>query len=218
MVFDWAVELGYCETNPSSQIKPERAFGSKPVAHHASIPLKDVPDLMKRLAAEKEIQSVLACKLLALTWVRTGELRGMKWEQIEGDLWRLPASLMKKRREHLVPLSKQALELLERLRERCRNSPYVFPSDRRLDRAMSENSILYMLGRIEYKGKMTGHGFRSIASTWANERGYPSDAIEKQLAHDADNKVRSAYNQAEYINERRQMLQDYADWLDQCRS
>jgi len=216
MVLDWAVERGYCTSNAASQIKPEKAFGSRPVEHHASIPLAGVPALLHRLSLEREIQSVLACKLLALTWVRTKELRQMQWWQIEGDLWRVPSSAMKKRREHLVPLSKQATELLERLKARSHGSVYVFPSDRRIDRAMSENSILYMLGRIGYKGEMTGHGFRSIASTWANEHGFPSDAIEKQLAHDSDDKVRSAYNSAEWLPSRVKMIQAFADWLDEC--
>ena len=115
-VFDWAVELGHCQTNPAALIKPEKAFGSKPVEHHASLALKEIPDFFDRLALEASLQSVLACHMLALTWVRTGELRMMKWEQIEGDIWRVPGPVMKMKREHLVPLSKQALGLLNHLR------------------------------------------------------------------------------------------------------
>jgi integrase len=215
-VFDWAIEQGYCEVNPAEQIKPEKAFGSKPVKHHARVALKDVPALLHRLSLEKQLLSVLGCKMLALTWVRTKELRQMTWGQIEGDVWRIPSTAMKMRREHLVPLSKQALETIGLLKARSRGGAYVFPSDRRIDRAMSENSILYMLGRIGYQGLMTGHGFRGIASTWANERGYPKDHIEKQLAHDSGDKVRDAYNAAEYWPGRVKMLADFADWLDEC--
>jgi len=215
-VFDWAIEQGYCEANPAEQIKPEKAFGSKPVKHHARVAQKEVPALMHRLSLEKPLLSVLGCKMLALTWVRTKELRQMTWEQIEGDVWRIPSSAMKMRREHLVPLSKQAMELLRMLKARSRGGSYVFPADRRLDRTMSENSITYMLGRIGYKGEMTGHGFRSVASTWANEAGYPKDHIEKQLAHDSGDEVRDAYNAAEYWTGRVKMLADFADWLDEC--
>ena len=217
-VFDWAVELGHCPTNPAALIKPEKAFGSKPVAHHASLALKDIPDFFDRMALENSLQSVLACHMLALTWVRTGELRMMKWEQIEGEMWRVPGPVMKMKREHLVPLSKQALSLLDHLRLRSRSSTYVFPSDRRSDRPMSENAVLYLLHRIGYKGRMTGHGFRSVASTWANERGYNRDHIEMQLSHVEENEVRGAYNNALYLPQRTTMMQAWADWLDQSNA
>jgi integrase len=150
--------------------------------------------------------------MLALTWVRTGELRMMEWAEIDGDLWRIPEGKMKRRRDHLVPLSRQAMEVLDIMKMRARG-PYVFGADHRADRPISENSILYLLHRMGYKGRMTGHGFRSVGSTWANERGYKSDAIERQLAHVPGDAVRHAYNRAAYLPERRKMLQDWADWL-----
>ena len=156
----------------------------------------------------------LEIALLALTWVRTGELRMMRWDELDGALWRLPAGRMKRRRDHLVPLSRQALELLARMRARQRGSEYVFPGPVRLDRPMSENTILDLLERMGYSGQMTGHGWRTVASTWANEAGHPADAIERQLAHAPDDKVRSAYNHALHLPERTVMLQAYADWLD----
>lgn len=214
MVFEWAIANGHCTENPAKQINPNVTFGRAPVKHFASIKLTEVPAFLQRLSMEKPIQSVLGCKLLMLTWVRTTELRMMKWTELEGDMWRIPVERMKKRREHLVPLSSQALEILTEMRNRSRGSEYVFPNDRRLDRPMSENSILYMLARVGYGGILTGHGFRTIASTWANERGFPSDAIERQLAHVEGNKVRGAYNAAEYLPVRRQMLQEFADWID----
>jgi integrase len=161
------------------------------------------------------ILSAMACKLLALTWTRTQELRLMEWSEIDGDLWRIPAGKMKRRRDHLVPLSRQALVLLDNLRVRQRGSVYVFPNDRRLDRPMSENAILYLIGRMGYGGRMTGHGWRTVASTWANEAGYNRDWIERQLAHSPDDKVRSTYNRAEYLTDRRVMLQAWGDWLMQ---
>lgn len=215
-VLDWAMAQGYCDTNAISLINPKTAFGRRKVKHFASVKLREMPDLMARLDLEKELQSVLAFRMMAYTWVRTGELRMMLWEDIEGDLWRIQGDDMKKGREHLVPLSRQAMDLLVKLKMRCRGSKYVFPSDRRLDRPMSENSVLYLLGRIGYGGLMTGHGLRTIGSTWGNEHGYNRDAIEMALSHSADAKdaVRSAYNQAEYLPQRRVMLQDFADWLE----
>jgi len=212
-VFEWAIEHEYCEINPCKQIRPEKAFGKTPTQSYAAIEISAVPAFMQRLDVEAELQSVLACKLLALTWTRTGELRKMKWEEIEGDVWRIPAANMKLRRDHIVPLPRQALILIEKMRQRSQGSEYVFPNDRRLDRPMSENSILYLIHRMGYKGQMTGHGMRSVASTWANERGFKPDAIERQLAHVPGDKVRGVYNRSEYLPERRAMLQAFADWL-----
>lgn len=213
-VFDWAVEHGHCSANPAALIRPEKAFGKTPVEHHAALALSDVPDFLARLSFERDLQSVLACRMLALTWVRTGELRMMRWSELEGDVWRIPGPKMKMRRMHLVPLSTQAMALLAELKARSRGGEYVFPSDRRIDRPMSENAVLYLVHRIGYKGRMTGHGWRGVASTWANEAGYPSDHIEAQLAHGSDDAVRSAYNHAAYMPQRRAMLQAWADWLD----
>lgn len=217
-VFDWAVENGDATINPAALIRPERAFGKAKVESFAALDLRDVPDFLARLALEHELQSVLACRLLALTWVRTTELRMMTWAEIEGDTWRIPRARMKRDGEHLVPLSTQALAVLQAMRARSRGSDYVFPSDRRLDRPMSENSILYLIHRIGYKGRMTGHGWRSVASTWANERGYNPDAIERQLSHVPADGVRAVYNRAAYLPLRREMLQAWADWLDEQAS
>lgn len=212
-VFDWCVEQAHCETNPCALIRPDKAFTRAVVQSFAALELREVPAFMARLDLEGEIQSALACRLLALTWTRTAELRGMLWKEIEGEVWRVPASRMKRRRDHVVPLSKQALVIIEKMRARSKGSEYVFPNDRRLDRPMSENSILYLLGRMGYGQKMTGHGWRSIASTWANENGYPSDAIERQLAHSPDDKVRAVYMRSEFMEIRAKMLADYANWL-----
>lgn len=212
-VFDWCVEQEHCETNPCALIRPDKAFTRAVVESFAALELREVPAFMERLDLEGEIQSALACRLLALTWTRTAELRGMLWKEIEGDVWRIPAGRMKRRRDHVVPLSRQALGIIEKMRARSKGSEYVFPNDRRLDRPMSENAILYLLGRMGYGGKMTGHGFRSVASTWANERGYGKDAIEKQLAHSPDDKIRAVYNRADFMPERVAMMQAYADWL-----
>jgi integrase len=209
-VLEWCVERGDCQANLAASIRPEKAFGRSKVEHHASLELTDVPAFWQRLQLEGELDSARACKLLAYTWVRTGELRMMRWAEIEGDLWRIPAGKMKRRRDHLVPLSRQALEVLARIGKR---GPYVFPAPHREDRPMSENAVLYLIHRMGFKGRMTGHGFRTIGSTWAHEAGYPPEAIERQLAHSPENKVASVYNRAQHIDVRRSMLQAFSDWI-----
>jgi len=219
MVFAWAAEIGYCEGNPAALIAPAKAFGHAKKAHFPAVTPPEVGPLLRRIALEGEIQSALACRLLALTWVRTKELRGMRWDELDGSMWRVSAERMKKERGHLVWLPTQALAIIQKMRDRRRGQcVYVFPSQHRDDRPMSENSITELLDRIGYKGRMTGHGWRTVASTWANENGFNRDAIEKQLAHEPEDTVREAYNRAEYMPERKRMLQAYADWLEQVEA
>lgn len=214
-VFAWAVEHGHATINPASLIDPEKAFGKAVVKPHAALNSTEVPEFLQRLALERELQSVLACRLLSLTWTRTAELRMMEWGELEGDLWRIPKERMKRGIEHLVPLSEQAVALFATLKGRSRGSKYVFPAEHRDDRPMSENAVLYLIHRMGFKDRMTGHGWRSVGSSWANERGFNPDAIERQLAHVPDNEVRAAYNRAAYMPERRKMLQAWAAWLDE---
>jgi len=218
-VFDWAIEQDLAKTNPAELINPKKAFGRRKVKNHASLSLREVPEFLRRLSFEKDLNSVLACRFMAYTWVRTGEMRMMRFEEIEGDLWEIGGERMKRDKDHLVPLPRQALEILAVMRSRQRpGSEFVFPSDHRIDRPISENTVLALIARMGYKGEMTGHGWRSIASTWANEHGYPPDAIERQLAHSPEDKVRAAYNRAEYMRIRRPMMQAWADWLDQANA
>lgn len=213
--FDWAVEhtdRTGATVNPCTQINPRKAFGREKVQSFASLELTRIPDFMKRLELEWLIQSAQACRLMALTAVRTKELRLMRWTDIDGDLLRIPKDRMKKELDLLVPLSRQAMEIIDNLRARS-NSDYLFPNARRLDRPMSENAVLYLIGRMGYGKEMTGHGWRTAMSTWANEAGFNADAIERQLAHVPGDKIRGIYNRAEYLPERRRMLQAWADWL-----
>lgn len=212
-VFDWAVENRYAAINPCALIDPKKAFSKKKVVSFAALELTKVPEFMARLDLEGVIQSAVACRLLALTGVRTKELRMMTWSEIDGDLWRIPAERMKKDNDHLVPLSRQSLALIGNMKARSTGSEYVFPNARRLDRPMSENAVLYLMGRMGYGSVMTGHGWRSVLSTWANEAGFNPDAIERQLAHVPGDKTRGIYNRAEYLPIRREMLQAWADWL-----
>ena len=158
---------------------------------------------------------MLALRLLALTFVRTGELIGATWDEIDidGAIWIVPAERMKMRTEHVVPLSRQAIAVLNELKPLAGESRFVLPG-RNPDKPISNNTLLFALYRLGYKGRMTGHGFRSVASTILNESGFRPDVIERQLAHCERKDVRGAYNRAEYMKERQAMMQQYADMLD----
>jgi len=132
---------------------------------------------------------------------------------MDGATWIVPAERMKMKAEHVVPLSRQALTVLRELRAIGGGSRYVFPG-RNADKPISNNTMLFALYRLGYKGKMTGHGFRAVASTILNEAGFRADVIERQLAHTERNAVRAAYHRAEYLPERRPMMQQWADMLD----
>ncbi len=161
-----------------------------------------------------------ALKLAPLFFVRPGELRQAEWKEFHFDLneWHIPEHKMKMRQKHIVPLSKQALKILKELQAVTGDDQYLFPGIRSKKRPMSENTVNGALRRLGYtKDEMTGHGFRSMASTLLNERGWNPDAIERQLAHSEGNSVRAAYNYAEYLTERCKMMQDWADYLDDLR-
>lgn len=155
-------------------------------------------------------------QLLALTFLRPGEVRLGEWSEIdlEEKLWRIPAKRMKMRLDHLVPLSAQACAILGELRELTGRGRLMFPGLRTKEQPISDATFIAALRRMGFeKDEMCAHGFRSMASTILNEQGYPADAIEKQLAHNPRNKVRGIYNRAEYLPERRKMMQDWADYL-----
>jgi len=158
-----------------------------------------------------------ALRLLPLVFVRPGELRNMEWQEIDIGWaeWRIPAEKMKMREAHIVPLSRQALAILEEIRPLTGRGGYVLPGVRSAARPLSENTLNAALRRLGYtKEEMTGHGFRAMASTPLNEQGWSPDVIERQLAHDERNKVRAAYNRASHMDERRRMMQAWSDHLD----
>ncbi len=154
--------------------------------------------------------------MLALTFVRTGELIGATWNEFDLDnaVWCIPAERMKMKTEHLVPLSPQTLALLAQQKPISGTRRFVFPG-RNPAVSMSNNTMLFALYRLGFKGRMSGHGFRSVASSILNESGlWPADAIERQLAHCERNAVRGAYNRAEDLPERKRMMHWWADYLD----
>jgi integrase len=151
--------------------------------------------------------------------VRTSELIEAKWSEfdLEASRWDIPAKRMKMRTPHIVPLAKQTLEVLEMLRPLCGESEWLFPGDRDRSKPMSNNTILKGLERMGYKGKMTGHGFRGLASTILHERGCVHEHIELQLAHAPRNAVSAAYNHALYLEPRAKMMQKWADFLEETQ-
>jgi integrase len=163
--------------------------------------------------------TVLAMKFMILTFVRSSELRLADWDEFDIEskepLWIIPAERMKMRKTHHVPLSKQAVEILVNMKEYFGPEGYVFPQVRTPEKPMSENTLLYFSNRLGYAGRNTIHGFRTVASTVLNEsRKWSPDVIEIQLAHQESNKVRKAYNRAEYLDERRKMMQWWAGYLE----
>jgi integrase len=146
---------------------------------------------------------------LSLTFLRTSELIGGLWSEIDWQeiVWRVPAERMKMKRPHIVPLSTQSVTLLERLRAITGDTGRLFPSATNATGVMSNNTILKALDRMGYKGRMTGHGWRSIASTYLHENGFEHEHIELQFAHAKEDKVSGAYNYAKYLEPRTAMMQ-----------
>lgn len=220
-VFEHALAHGLIERNPAKDVRPGVALKSREKQHYARIEANELPTLLRRIDTYAgSPYTRLAIQLIALTFVRTGELIGARWDEfdLEAAQWRLPAERMKMRTPHIVPLSLQAVELVRTLQELRNLSPFLFPGERDHERAMSNNTILKALDRMGYKHRMTGHGFRGIASTILHELGFDHAHIELQLAHQERNQVSAAYNFATYIPQRRKMMQHYADHLDALRA
>lgn len=216
-IFRYAIATGYAENDPS----PHLRGALKPIQqrHHASITdPKAIGDLLRAIHAYKGFfVTKCALRLAPLFFVRPGELRKAEWSEFNFETaeWRIPASKMKMRELHIVPLSTQAIAILRELHMLTGNDKFVFPSIRTSKRPMSENTVTGALRRLGYTSdEMTGHGFRSMACTILNEQGWNRDAIERQLAHAERNNIRAAYNYAEYLPERRKMMQHWADYLD----
>lgn len=218
-VFRFAIQTGRVERNPVTDL--QGALKTKKVVHRAALGREDLPEFLAKLETyDGNLLTRLALKLVLLTFVRSGELRGAKWKEfdIERAEWRIPAERMKMRNPHIVPLSQQAIDVLTDLQPITGNRDLVFPSERTWKKPMSENTLLYAMYRMGYHQLATVHGFRATASTILNESGFKSDVIERQLAHAERNKVRAAYHRSEYLEERRRMMQWWADFLDGIRT
>lgn len=214
-VFRYASQRGMCPYNPAADLKG--ILPRREEKHHAAVKVEDFPKFWTTLNRYNGNQlTKLAMQLLAHTFVRTGELIGAKWSEINWDKreWHIPKERMKRRRPHLVPLSEQAITILKAIQSLTGGKEYIFHSSVSKSKHMSNGTFLMALRRMKYDGKMTGHGFRTIASTILNEKRYDADVIERQLAHEDEDRIRSAYNRAEYLPERKKMMQDYSNILD----
>lgn len=214
--FRYASQRGLCEHNPAADLRD--ILPNVEEKHYPCIPPAELPALLKALRAyEGDRLVVLAMELLALTFPRTSELIGAEWAEIdwEREEWHIPKERMKMKRPHMIPLSRQALVILKEIHALTGDKPFLFYSSRSKSRHLSNGCVLMALRRMKYGGRMCGHGFRALASTILNEKGYNPDWIECQLAHQDGDKIRSAYNRAEYVLERKKMMQDYANMLDE---
>ncbi|RZI41529.1 DUF4102 domain-containing protein [Herbaspirillum sp. HC18] len=216
-IFRYAIATGRAERDPAADLRG--ALPPTKPEHYASITNpKGIGELMRAISGYKgTIITRSALALAPLVFVRPGELRKAEWDEFDLNAaeWRIPASRMKMRVPHIVPLSKQAIAVLTELHALTGRGKYVFPGARTNGRPMSENTVNAALRRLGYAiDEMTGHGFRSMASTMLNEQGWNGDAVERQLSHSEKDEVRAAYNYAEYLPERRRMMQAWGDYLD----
>ena len=218
-IFDYAVMLEIVETNPAYSLR--KYIPAKQTDHRPALPREELTEFFRRLIlAEIEPQNRIALILNMLTFLRSTELRGGQWNEIDFDaaIWTVPAQRMKHEKTapkppHAVPLADWTLELLAELKELTGNTPFLFPSRTKTDGFISDATIGRIIERMGYKGRVTPHGFRSLASSVLNEQGFNPDAIERQLAHIENNKIRAAYNRADYLNERKEFMQWYSDFL-----
>jgi len=217
-IFRFAIRKGIIENDPTPHL--QEALKPRKVKHMARLDISEFPPFLERMDRYHGNPIIkTAIQLMTLTFVRTAELRMMEWDEIdfETKLWRIPADKMKMAQPHIVPLSKQAIELLERLRPLTGNKQYVF-YNHSTAKPMSSNALLCVIRTMGYNGKMTGHGFRGLASTTLHEQGYMHDAIEIQLAHRVGNAVSQAYNHAQHLEYRTKMMQEWSDFIDSLRN
>ncbi len=220
-MYDFAIACGYCGSNVAARI----SRGLKPHAgeHFAALTKpEEIADYFRRVERYDGFPpTVYALKLLPYVFLRNSELRCSKWEDIDMDekLWLIPAGRTKKRRDHLVPLSRQVIAMLDELRQITGDGALMFPGLRTKSIPLTAETLLGALRNMGYaRGELTIHGFRATASTILYMLKFPKDVVELQLAHVEENKVRAAYNRYEYLDERREMMQSYADWLDDVRA
>lgn len=218
-IFRYALVAEVIESNPATDLDVVAA----PIRNrrqHPHLPLAALPGFLRALDAYKGDPATRhAISLLLLTAVRPGELRAAEWKEfdLQKATWSIPGERMKMRRPHVLPLPEQAVAALRELHELTGHRDLVFPSRDTPRRPMSENTVNLAIGRMGFKGRQTGHGFRHLISTALNERGYNRDWIERQLAHGDQNEIRAVYNKAEYLDQRREMMQAWADYLDTLR-
>jgi integrase len=220
-IFRYAIVTGRATHDVSADLKG--ALQTRKKQHYNSLPEKEFPEFLQKLETydgeyEGDKQTKLAFKLLINTFVRTVEIRGARWEEFDfvKKEWRIPAERMKMREEHIVPLSKQSLAILAELKPITGHRELLFPNRNKPLTPISENTLIYALYRMGYKGRTTTHGFRSTASTILHENRFPSDIIELQLSHSERNEVKASYNFAKYLPDRHKMMQWWSDYIDRA--
>ncbi|MFZ1852718.1 MAG: site-specific integrase [Nitrosomonas sp.] len=217
-VMRYAVAHGLAERNPAADIKISDVLKPANKTNYARLSEKELPELLHKVNEyDGQPLTLFALQLMVLTFVSTSELIGARWDEFEVNKkeWRIPAQRMKMRTPHIVPLSSQAIAVLEGIQKLDADDILLFPSQRRNGKSMSNNTILYAFYRMGYHSRMTGHGFRGLASTILHEQGYKHDHIELQLAHTQRDAVSAAYNHSLYLEPRARMMQNWANYLDE---
>lgn len=207
--------------NPALDIMYSDIVKPRKAKNLARVDIKELPALLRAIdTSETRAVTRIAIKLMAYTFVRTSELIEARWNEFDlaAKEWRIPAERMKMPSPHIVPLANQAVELLQTLKKITGHGGLLFPNQNYHSKPMSNGTILMALKRMGYKGKMTGHGFRGIASTALHEHGFDHQHIELQLAHSPRDAVSAAYNHALYLKQRASMMQQWADYLDKLKA
>lgn len=216
-IFRYAIAHGIASRNPAADFKPNDILVEANSENFARVDAKELPTLLAKMDNyDGDAITRFAMRLMAYTFVRTSELIESEWPEFDlaDARWDIPAHRMKMDSPHIVPLSRQAVEVLRALKLLTGNGRLVFPGANDKNRPMSNNTILFALYRLGYKGRMTGHGFRGLASTILHENEFADEHVELQLAHQKRNKVAAAYNHAKYLTQRKTMMQWWADYLD----
>lgn len=216
-IFRYAIARDLAIRNPAADFKPRDILAEARTENRARVDAKELPELLAKMDDYNgDAITRFAMKLMTYTFVRTSEEIEAPWTEFDLDegRWTIPAERMKMDTPHIVPLSRQALEVLRALKLLTGNGRLVFPGARDKNKPISNNTILYALYRLGYRDRMTGHGFRGLASTILNEQGFHEAHIEMQLAHLKRNKVAAAYNHAKYLKQRTEMMQWWADYID----
>ncbi len=219
-MFRYGIQTGKCEWNPAENLRG--ALKTRKTEHFKALDIKQVPDFLKALERNEARlfeRTRRAVWLSLYTFCRPVEIRKARWQDIDFDegLWTIPAEIMKMRREHIVPLSRQALAVLEEQRKEVEllNTPWVFPSQIRPREPMSDGTVNKAIKRLGYGEDMVAHGFRALARTSIREKlHYDSEVIERQLAHKASGPLGEAYDRTQFLTERKKMMQDWANYVD----
>jgi integrase len=216
-IFRFAIARDLAIRNPATDFRPRDILAAAKTENFAHVDEKDLPELLVKMDNYNgDAPTLLGLKLMAYCFPRTSELIEAPWTEFDLDRarWDIPAERMKMKTPHIIPLSRQAIEVLRALRLITGNGKLVFPGANDKNKPMSNNTILFALYRLGYQGRMTGHGFRGLASTILNENDFNDEHVDLQLAHMKRNKVSSAYNHAKYLKQRTEMMQWWADYLD----